>query len=70
MMRRLTSVILMLLLLASVPAFGQSTRGSLSGVVKDPSGAAIANATVVVKNTATNEEAKATTNQLGAFSFP
>src|SRR5215471_11728387 len=70
MMRRLTSVILTFLLLASVPAFGQSTRGSLSGVVKDPSGAAIANATVVVKNSATNEEAKATTNQLGAFSFP
>src|SRR5215471_11841052 len=70
MMRRLTSVILTLLLLASVPAFGQSTRGSLSGVVKDPNGAAIANATVTVKNTATNEEAKVTTNQLGAFAFP
>ena len=70
MMRRLTSVILTLLLLASVPAFGQSTRGSLSGVVKDPSGAAIANANVTVKNAATNEEVKATTNALGAFSFP
>ena len=70
MMRRLTSVILTFLLLGSVPAFGQSTRGSLSGVVKDPNGAAIANATVVVKNAATNEETKVTTNQLGAFSFP
>ncbi len=70
MMRRLTSVILTALLLASVPAFGQGTRGSLSGVVKDANSAAIVGATVTLKNTATGEEFKATTNALGAFSFP
>jgi len=71
MMRRLTSVmILTVLLLASLPAFGQGTRGSLRGVVKDPNGAAIVGATVTVKNAGTGEEIKATTNAQGAFSFP
>lgn len=70
MMRRLTSLILTVLLLASVPAFGQGTRGSLSGVVKDPNGAAIVAATVTLKQVGTNEESKATTNSQGAFSFP
>jgi len=70
MMRRLTSVILTVLLLASVPAFGQGTRGSLSGVVKDPNSAAIVGATVTLKNAGTGEESKATSNAQGAFSFP
>ena len=70
MMRRLTSVILTVLLLASVPAFGQGTRGSLSGVVKDPNSAAIVGATVTLKNAGTGDELKATTNAQGAFSFP
>jgi hypothetical protein len=71
MMRRFTSVmILTVLLLASVPAFGQGTRGSLGGVVKDPNGAAIVAATVTAKNSATGEEVKTTTNAQGAFTFP
>src|SRR5438477_275207 len=70
MMRRLTSVILTVLLLASVPAFGQGTRGSLSGVVKDPNSAAIVGAAVTLKNAGTGDEFKATTNAQGAFSFP
>ena len=69
-MRRLTSVILTFLLLASAPAFGQATRGSLTGVVKDPNSAAIVGATITLKNTATGEEAKATSDAQGAFSFP
>ncbi len=71
MMRRFTSMmILAVLLLASAPAFGQGTRGSLSGVVKDPNSAAIVAATVTLKNSATGEELKTTTNSQGAFSFP
>jgi hypothetical protein len=70
MMRRLTSLILTGLLLASVPAFGQGTRGSLSGVVTDPNSGAIVGATVTAKQSGTNEEFKAQTNAQGAFSFP
>jgi hypothetical protein len=70
MMRRLTSVFLAVLLLSSVPAFGQGTRGSLNGAVKDPNGAAIAGATVTMKNSGTGEETKSVTNSQGAFAFP
>jgi len=70
MTRRLTSVILTFLLLASVPAFGQGTRGSLRGLVADPNGAAINGATVTLKQVGTNEEFKATTDSQGAFVFP
>ena len=70
MMRRLTSVFLTVLLLASVPAFGQATRGSLSGVIKDPNSAAIVGATVTLKNAGTGEESKATSNAQGRFAFP
>src|SRR6185369_8675616 len=69
-MRRLTSVMLTVLLLATVPVFGQTTRGSLAGVVTDPKEAAIVGATVVLKNSATGEDYKATTNAQGAFQFP
>jgi len=69
-MRRLTSVMLTVLLLASfVPVFGQSTRGSLVGAVTDPKEAAIVGATVTLKNVATGEELKATTNAQGGFQF-
>ena len=70
MMRRFTSVILTFLMLASVPAFGQGTRGSLTGVVADPNGAAISGASVTLKQSGTNEELKASTNAQGVFSFP
>jgi len=69
-MRRLTSVMLTVLLLATfVPVFGQSTRGSLSGAVTDPKEAAIVGATVVLKNVATGVELKTTTNAQGVFQF-
>ena len=70
MMRRLTSVMLTVLLLSAVPAFGQRTRGSLTGVVSDANGAAIIGATVTLKNTATGEESKATSDAQGTFVFP
>ena len=70
MMRRLTSVILTFLFLTSVPVFGQGTRGSLTGIVQDPNGAAILKATVTAKQAGTNEEFKAETNSQGVFNFP
>lgn len=68
-MKRLTSVMLTVLLLSNFAVFAQDTRGSLTGVVSDQSGAAITAATVAVKNIATGEEFKAETNSQGVFIF-
>lgn len=69
-MRRLTSVILTVLLLAAAtPVFGQSTRGSLTGAITDPNSAAISGASVTLKNAATGDKLKATTNAQGTFVF-
>src|SRR5436190_21525622 len=60
------------LALAFVPAlaFGQSTTATLTGIVQDKDGK-IPGATVVVKDTKTNETLPAkTTNSDGVFSFP
>lgn len=54
----------------SLPAAGQTTRGSLSGLVNDASGAALPNANVAVRHLATGEEFSGTTDAQGAFVFP
>jgi hypothetical protein len=48
-------------------AFAQSDLGSISGFVKDPSGAVVAKAQVTVKNEATGTERRATTNESGFY---
>lgn len=67
-MRRL-AVSMILLLLLNVLVFGQATTGSLTVKVSDANGGAVGGATVTLKNTATNEEKKSTTDALGAFTF-
>src|SRR5437868_8633233 len=67
---RRSAVAVLLLLLAFVAAGAQEFRGSLTGRITDPNGAAVPGATVSVKNVATNVEASATTNEEGAYSFP
>src|SRR5690349_12985106 len=62
-----------LLLLASVltsPAFGQSDRGAIKGVVTDPQGAVVAGVTVTLTNAATGMSASVTTDSSGNFLFP
>lgn len=59
-----------LLLSAFVLAGAQEFRGSLSGNVTDPNGAALPGATVEIKNVDTNATATATTNGDGGYSFP
>ncbi len=51
-------------------AFGQSTRGSLSGLINDSAGAAVSGATVTAKHVATGEEFRASSDAQGAFVFP
>jgi hypothetical protein len=48
-------------------AYAQSDLGSISGFVKDPSGAVIPKAQVTVKNEATGTERKANTNESGFY---
>jgi hypothetical protein len=59
----------LLLLLIAVSAAAQSITGALSGLVSDPSQAVVANASVVLRNTATGAERTATTNDAGRFFF-
>ncbi len=49
---------------------GAATTGSISGTVKDPSGAVIPGASVIATNTATNVQAKTTTDEKGFYAFP
>ncbi|MGD0914158.1 MAG: carboxypeptidase-like regulatory domain-containing protein [Terracidiphilus sp.] len=49
--------------------FAQISAASLSGVVKDSSGAVIPNTKVVLKNTGTNVENTSTSNGVGAYHF-
>lgn len=70
-MRRLMSALLTCSLLSclATAALAQ-TSGSLSGTIKDPSGASLAGVAVTVKNLGTGEHLNTTTNDRGAFVFP
>ncbi len=46
-----------------------TTTGTVLGIVADPSGAAVPDATVVLRNTATNSQATQTTNAAGQYTF-
>jgi hypothetical protein len=62
--------VLLVILLGSLAAWAQGgTLGSVAGVVKDPSGAAIAGATVTLKNNGTGDTKTATTSNEGSFNF-
>ena len=52
-----------------VPAFGQGGTGELTGLVTDPSGAIIPNATVSLTNSATGEKRTSTTSGAGIYRF-
>jgi carboxypeptidase family protein/TonB-dependent receptor-like protein len=61
---------LAILVLSLAPAvFAQETTGSIKGVVVDPNGLAVANATVTQKNQQTGQTSSVTTTSEGIFSF-
>ncbi|HUS05094.1 MAG TPA: carboxypeptidase regulatory-like domain-containing protein [Bryobacteraceae bacterium] len=62
-------VLLAFLLSAGAGAFGQSVTGVITGTVKDPAGAIIPNAQVVLINEQTNARQSSTTNDSGVFVF-
>ena len=62
---------LVVLALFLIPVFASAqTFGSITGEVKDPSGAFAPNAPVTVTNTATNVSRATTTNSAGVYGFP
>jgi hypothetical protein len=60
----------LLLVLFSTPLFAQYDNGSLLGTVRDSTGAPIANATLVITNTATSAVSEVKTNGVGDYEVP
>ena len=67
MVKRAFGVVVFLCL--SIPAYAQ-TLGTITGEVKDASGATIPGATVTAQNVATNAVRTQQSNEVGAFAFP
>ena len=65
-----SSLVVSAVLISSAVACAQTFRGTLSGTVTDPSGAAVRNAAVQLTNPATNEILKGKTQDAGDFIFP
>jgi hypothetical protein len=64
------AVVVFCLLALSVCVFAQSGGGSIAGVVLDPSGAVIPDATVEIHNPVSAFDRSITTDSLGKFNFP
>jgi Carboxypeptidase regulatory-like domain/TonB dependent receptor len=63
------SLALLTILSTNLPAHAQSTYGSISGAVTDPSGAAIAGADVTLTNVSTSEKRTQQSGANGLFTF-
>ena len=66
-LRHLAAATLLLSIVA--PAQAQTSRGTLSGIVTDASGATLPNATVKLTNKETNQNRATTTNDSGLYRF-
>src|SRR5205085_3643085 len=61
---------LLAVLLLVVPTFAQEFRGTISGAITDPSGAAIADAKVTVKETQTGTKVETVSDASGRYTVP
>jgi Carboxypeptidase regulatory-like domain/TonB dependent receptor len=68
-MRRVFSQLFLSFVLVVWGAYGQTFRGAINGTVTDPSGAAVAGATVVATDTGTNIAHNSVATSSGEFSF-
>ena len=66
----LAVILVAILLFAAGPAAAQTFRGTIQGIVTDPTGAAIAGAGVAVKNVNTGLSRTVTTSEDGTYSVP
>src|SRR5579863_6420690 len=57
-------------LLGGVAVYAQVSGATISGTVTDPSGSAVANATVAVRNTSTGIIREVTTDSAGFYTVP
>lgn len=57
------------LALSVAPAFGQTVTGGVNGIITDPAGATVPNATVVLENVGTKVATTSQTNDNGYFVF-
>ncbi len=64
------SLILALLVAASLPAAAQTFRGTILGTVTDPQGAVVADAKVTARNVATGLERSTVTDSEGNYTIP
>ncbi len=62
--------LLMLFSLSTILAFGQAETGSISGTVRDTTGAVIPDASVSARNAATSVERVARTEGTGVYTIP
>src|SRR5262245_16285621 len=70
MSKRSLAAVLLLLFAVTSTAFAQSSNGSLSGIVQDPSGALVPGVTITLKNAATGITSTTISNESGAYGFP
>jgi len=66
---RICSLVL-LVLTATLQSRAQTATGSISGIVRDPTGAVITGAKIAAINTQTNQSRSAATNEVGYYSLP
>jgi hypothetical protein len=67
--RRLAAAIALTILATSL-TFAQTAKGTITGVVKDPNGAAVAGASVEATNEATGDKRTATASEDGVYTIP